>query len=125
MLGCGDVEILDASSIPTPIYNLGSRVRLYSTKPDDPQDGDLWIDGDGSWIIVADGAEVQLAMSEADVGVLVQTIAYPRAEIDTMLEGYAKAAAVDELRSDLDKTTSDLSTTDDKVAKLDGIVDSI
>lgn len=55
VLGRGDLYILDGAAIPAP-GDVSWTVRLLSSKPESPKDGDAYFDGDGTLMVYSDGS---------------------------------------------------------------------
>lgn len=55
VLGRGDIYILDGNAIPSP-GDVSWTVRLLSSKPEDPKDGDAYFDADGTLLVYSGGA---------------------------------------------------------------------
>lgn len=55
VLGRGDLYILDGDAIPSP-GDVSWTVRLLSSKPESPKEGDAYFDGDGTLMVYSDGS---------------------------------------------------------------------
>jgi len=114
ILGRGDVEIIEAESIPLPFEALGDRVHVYASKPETLHEGDLWHDVlDKCWYVFLDGKQGTVSLDEKRVEDVAARIAdmqisgfgytvYTRDEIDAKLRGYATAESLEGLKSEVD-----------------------
>lgn len=101
ILGRGDISIIDCGVTPTTIP-LAYAVTLHPSKPDNPKDGDIWLDG-GVWQIYYDGDISALGISKDDV--------------ETMLNGYVPATRKvngKSLEDDINLTASDVGALGDR-----------
>lgn len=95
ILGRGDIYVIDAD-IKTNALPKTYSVTLCPNKPDNPTDGDIWLDN-GVWYICKDGDTYTLGISKDDV--------------ETMLEGYVPATRKvngKSLDDDVNLTASDV-----------------
>lgn len=65
ILGRGDIYVIDCD-IKTNALPKTYSVTLCPNKPDNPNDGDIWLDG-GAWYIYRDGETYTLGISKDDV----------------------------------------------------------
>lgn len=95
ILGRGDIYLIDADIKTTTLPNTYN-VTLLPTKPDNPNDGDIWLDN-SVWYICKDNEISTLGISKDDV--------------ETMLEGYVPATRKvngKSLDDDVNLTASDI-----------------
>lgn len=100
ILGRGDLYILDGDAIPSP-GDVSWTVRLLSSKPENPKDGDAYFDGDGTLLVYSGGewrntipsAKVPTKVSELtnDAGYITSVQVKPSTENAGYAENASKA----------------------------------